>query len=132
MRRAILIATLLAAAPASAQQAMSSDAFERYATGKTLFYGNGGVAYGAEQYLPGRRVIWTFLDGECVDGEWYEQAGQICFVYEHAPDTPQCWSFFSEAGGIMARFENDPEATQLIEVDQRPEPLICPGPKVGV
>ncbi|SMX43350.1 hypothetical protein [Actibacterium lipolyticum] len=132
MRRAILIAAIVTATPAYAEPAMNGAAFERYATGKTLYFGNDGVAYGAEQYLPDRRVIWTFLDGECMEGHWYEQAGQICFVYENAPDTPQCWSFFNESDGVMARFENDPEATQLIEVDQSPEPLICPGPRVGV
>ncbi|ALG90765.1 MULTISPECIES: hypothetical protein [Actibacterium] len=132
MRRTLLLAALLAAAPALADPPMSAEAFERYAMGKTLFFGKAGIAYGAEQYLPGRRVIWTFLDGDCQHGEWYEAGGQICFVYEARPDTPQCWSFFDGPGGLTARFENDPEATQLVEVEQSPEPLLCPGPEVGV
>ncbi len=127
-----VLALTLCAAPALAQSPMSAEAFEDYATGKTLIYGESGMAYGAEQYLPGRRVIWTFLDGACRRGEWYEKAEQICFRYEHAPDDPQCWTFFRSQTGLTARFENDPQARILVEVEKSTEPLICPGPKVGV
>lgn len=132
MLRAAILTALLTATAAFAEAPMSAEAFEQYSTGKTLVYGTGGTAYGAEQYLPGRKVIWTFLDGRCQRGTWYEAAGQICFVYENNPDRPQCWSFFDTAGGLAARFENDPEATQLIEVEKSADPLICPGPDVGV
>ncbi|MBL3569270.1 hypothetical protein DSD19_19985 [Rhodovulum sp. BSW8] len=131
----ILAATLAvpaAGAPAAdAAEPMSATAFDRYATGKTLFYASDGHAYGAEQYLSGRRVIWTFLDGECSEGVWYESNGQICFRYEHDPEDPQCWSFFESGGGLMARFENDPAQTELVEVNQSREPLMCTGPDVG-
>ncbi|GAA0298496.1 hypothetical protein [Rhodovulum strictum] len=127
-----LIAALAAPVQAAEPQLMSGDEFERYATGKTLFYASRGIAYGAEQYLSGRRVIWTFLDGECTEGVWYESNGQICFAYEHRPDDPQCWSFYRSATGLMARFENDPTQTELIEVEQSREPLMCTGPEVGV
>ena len=130
--RICLILLALSGGAARADAPLSAEAFEQYATGKTLYFGSDGLAYGAEQYLPGREVIWTFLNGECQRGRWYEQAGQICFVYEHAPDTPQCWSFFASGRGLTAQFENDPEATELYEVEQDPEPLICPGPEVGV
>lgn len=130
----ICVSTVLAlpayAAPSAAEQPMSAAEFETYATGKTLYYATGGAAYGAEQYLAGRRVIWTFLDGNCTEGVWYEAAGQICFLYQHDPD-PQCWSFFEGGRGLTARFENDPAQAELIEVEQSREPLICTGPQVG-
>lgn len=129
LRIAVLIT--LVASSVRAADTMSAEEFERYSTGKTLFYGNAGEPYGAEQYLPGRRVIWTYLDGECQEGIWYEQAGLICFQYERSPDEPQCWSFLLSGSGLTARYENDPAATVLIEVEQSDEPLICPGPKVG-
>jgi len=136
MRRApiaFLLAAALAAGLTAAEAAepMSAAAFDRYATGKTLFYASGGRAYGAEQYLSGRRVIWTFLDGDCSEGVWFEADGQICFRYDHDPEDPQCWSFFESGQGLMARFENDPDQTELIEVNQSREPLICSGPRVG-
>ena len=72
---------------------MSGAEFDAYTKGKTLYFGRGGAPYGAEVYLDNRRLRWSFLDGECKDGYWYEEApSSICFVYEDRPE-PQCWSF---------------------------------------
>lgn len=132
MRALSLVLLLWCGAAQAADTPMSAEAFERYATGRTLYFGADGLAYGAEQYLPGRQVIWTFLNGECQHGHWYEEAGQICFVYEDRPDAPQCWSFYQDGAGVSARFQGDPEATELYEVQKDDAPLICPGPEVGV
>jgi len=134
MRRLLsaLCLILLPGAALHAEDAISGAEFEAYSTGKTLFYATEGQAYGAEQYLSGRRVVWTFLDGECTEGVWYEVDDQICFRYRHDPDEPQCWSFFRTGSGLTARFENDPTQTELVEINQSQDPLICTGPKVGV
>lgn len=116
--------------PATADQ-LKADEFERYTTGKTLFFGRNGRTYGAEIYLPNRRVRWSFLDGECKDGEWYEESGQICFIYEDNPD-PQCWSFEIGSNGLVAKFENNPDAVDLYEAQDINQEMICLGPKVGV
>ncbi|MEM1302881.1 MAG: hypothetical protein AAGH17_09880, partial [Pseudomonadota bacterium] len=101
-------------------------------TGKTLTYSRvGSTPYGAEEYLPGRRVQWAFEGGECKLGQWFERQDQICFVYEDNP-VPQCWSFFLRGGGLMAQFENDTGSDPLYEIAQSDEPLFCPGPQVGV
>jgi hypothetical protein len=135
MKSSILIASLLlTAAPAlAANGEMSAAEFEAYTRGKTFYYGSGGAAYGAEEYLSDRRVRWTFLDGQCQEGIWYEDDGLICFVYDNQPD-PQCWSFRRApgGGGLIAQFENDPAQTELYEVRRTDEPLVCPGPEVGV
>jgi len=123
----ILCPTVLAAA----ENPMSAAEFEAYATGKTLTYSQFGQVYGAEQYLPGQCVLWAFKDDECREGRWYEQAGQICFVYEHDA-TPQCWTFWQDEAGLNARFEGDGPSSQLSEVAQSTEPLLCAGPDVGV
>ena len=115
---------------ATADQLMSADEFDAYTRDKTFFYGSQGQAYGAEEYLSDRRVIWSFLDGQCQNGTWYPEGDQICFVYENLPD-PQCWSFQKGPGGLIARFENDPEQTELYEVEKSHEPLVCLGPEVG-
>ena len=117
---------------AHAETPMSATAFETYSEGRTLYFGSDGEPYGAEQYLPGRRVIWTFFDRQCQMGQWYEDAGAICFIYENQPGNPQCWQFFRDGSGVSAKFENDPETSPIIEVSKNSEPLICPGPKVGV
>lgn len=128
-----IIAILLTflAAPLAAQNLLSAEEFDTYTRGKTLFYGQNGQAYGAEIYHENRRVEWSFLDGECKTGEWYEDQGLICFVYDDNPD-PQCWSFTKGTGGLIARFENNPNTTELYEAQDVGEEMLCLGPKVGV
>ena len=50
-----------------ALEPLSAEAFEAYTTGKTLTYATRGAStpYGVEEYLPGRRVVWSFVGGEC-------------------------------------------------------------------
>lgn len=124
-------ALCLSVLPVLAQPPMTAQEFDDYTRGKTLFYGENGVAYGAEEYLDNRRVIWSFLDGECKEGEWYEQADQICFVYEDNPD-PQCWTFHKEGGRLIARFQNTPGTTELYEAGDLNEEMVCLGPRIGV
>ncbi len=122
---------MLLALPAAADDLMTAEEFDAYTRGKTLIYGQNGRAYGAEIYHDNRRVEWSFLDGDCKEGTWYEQDGLICFVYENNPD-PQCWSFTRGEGGLIARFENRPNTTELYEAQDTNEEMLCLGPKVGV
>ena len=131
MKFAPLLLALVVALPASAQDTMSAAEFDAYTRGKTLFYGRQGAPYGAEIYHENRRVQWSFLDGVCKEGEWYEDAGLICFVYEDNPD-PQCWSFEASPRGLIARFENDPTSSDLYEAQDVGEEMLCLGPKIGV
>jgi len=131
MRIFAAILWAMTALPASAQQLMTADEFDAYTRGKTLYYGNTSEPYGAEIYLPNRRVRWSFLDGECKAGEWYEADGLICFTYDDRPE-PQCWSFEKGPHGLIARFENDPAVTPLYEANESTEELLCLGPKIGV
>ncbi|MEB8389149.1 hypothetical protein OO012_18120 [Rhodobacteraceae bacterium KMM 6894] len=117
--------------PVQAQTPMGAEEFDAYTQGKTFYYGSDGQAYGAEEYLNDRRVRWSFLDGNCQEGVWYEENGLICFIYDVTPE-PQCWSFERGSRGLIARFENDPAQTQLYEVEKTAEPLLCLGPDVGV
>lgn len=132
MMRAVVILLCCVAGTASAQTTMSAGEFDAYTRGKTLFYGRGGQAYGVERYLPNRRVIWSFLDGDCKKGVWYEREdGLICFLYEDRLD-PQCWSFLQGPSGLIAQFENDAESTALYEAEDIGEEMLCHGPDVGV
>lgn len=125
-----LIAATSLTAPAWAD--MGAAEFDAHTRGQTFFYGlDGAEPYGAEEYLDNRRVRWSFLDGECVDGYWYEQAGRICFVYDNRPD-PQCWRFERQAGRLVARFEGETAPTELYELRKSREPLWCLGPRIGV
>ena len=135
----LLPALILAAQPLAAETAPSLNApsltaqqFEDYTTGKVLTYGIGGAAYGIEQYLPGRKVVWAFVGAECRTGTWYEADQMICFVYDDRPDDPQCWSFYLGSGGLQAHFAGDPAGEGLIEVEQSSGPMPCAGPDLGV
>lgn len=128
---AFLTTSVVAMCPAGAGQPMNGEAFDAYTRGKTLFYGQNGEAYGAEVYLDDRRVRWSFLDGDCKDGLWYEEGEQICFVYEDNPE-PQCWAFTTDNGRLIARYENLTESTELYEAQDVGEEMICLGPDVGV
>jgi hypothetical protein len=119
------------ALPVAAQTPLTAEGFDEYTRGKTLFYGVDGELYGVERYLEGRRVIWSFLDGDCKEGFWYEERGLICFLYENRSD-PQCWSFAVGTDGLIARFEGGDEATELYEAQDIGEDMLCYGPEVGV
>ena len=123
--------TLASATQALAETPMTAAEFDAYATGKTLTYSVADEVYGAEQYLPGRHVVWAFKDDQCADGVWYEDAGLICFAYENMGD-PQCWNFYLGASGLRAEFVGDSAGSSLSEVAQSAKPLSCAGPDVGV
>ena len=131
MRMFLCSLALFFAVSADASEPMSATEFEAYVTGKTLYYGRAGVAYGAEIYHENRRVTWSFLDGECKEGYWYSEGANICFVYEDRAD-PQCWTFARGAGGLIATFENNPDSQELYEAQDVDEEMVCLGPKVGV
>ncbi|MBO9412887.1 MULTISPECIES: hypothetical protein [unclassified Ruegeria] len=131
MLRHFAILLALSAQAVVAQTALSGSEFDDYTRGKTLFYGFQGEVYGVERYLPNRRVIWSFLDGDCKEGVWYEQEDQICFLYEDRLD-PQCWRFTRSGAGLIAQFEGNPDQTELYEAEDIDEEMICLGPEVGV
>ena len=120
------------AGPLGAAEPMTAAEFESYTTGKTLFFGQSGEAYGAEEYLDNRRVRWSFLDGDCRDGVWYPAGDQICFLYEDRPDVPQCWIFTRGGGGLIAEFQGDDAQSDLYEAQDLGEEMLCLGPEVGV
>jgi hypothetical protein len=130
MRIAALALALVTPALTLAQEAMTGPEFEAYTTGKTLLYGTGGTVYGGEDYRPGRKVRWSFLDGRCLDGTWYDDGPLICFVYVDDP-APVCWAFYATPGGLIAYLNGD-EAQALYETGEAQEPLYCVGPEVGV
>ena len=122
---------LLHFSESQAETAMSADEFEAYTNGQTLYYSQNGSVYGAESYFEGARVRWSFLDGNCLFGTWQQREDMICF--EYGPDVDiQCWRFFKDGGGLIAKFYDDELNAPLYEARRAPTPLKCPGPEVGV
>lgn len=132
MRWILISLAAVLAAPAHADNPMTGPEFEAYVTGRTLTYTDRGVVYGIEEYLPGRRVRWAFVGDQCRDGYWYDAGAEICFVYENAPDAPQCWIFTQRGGRLSALFTGSEDGRELYEAQQSDEPMLCLGPDVGV
>jgi len=131
-RALALTATLACTGPViAADTPMSADAFNAYTLGRTLTFFSGGQAYGVERYMGNRQVMWSFLDGKCKEGEWYQDGAFICFVYEDNP-TPQCWMFFEEPDGLRAVYQGREAETELYEAGDSDADMLCLGPEVGV
>ncbi len=131
-RLATLLVTLAFSLPAQADTPMDAETFERYTQGRTLSFNSQGQPYGIEQYLPGRRVLWAFIGQECEEGVWYPRDSMICFAYDNFPEE-QCWEFYETETGLRAVFIGpDGPSTELVEVEQSNQPLLCEGPSVGV
>ncbi|HHB80451.1 MAG TPA: hypothetical protein ENK83_01695 [Aliiroseovarius sp.] len=133
MMRALPLALLLLA-PVSlhAQPLLDGAGFAAATQGNTFVFSLDGVPYGAEQYLPGNRVNWSFLDGRCLAGHWWQEAQKICFAYEDRPGENQCWEFWQEGGGLRTRFTGDGAGGAVYSAQIAPEPLYCMGPDAGV
>ncbi|WP_151720453.1 hypothetical protein [Gemmobacter serpentinus] len=109
----VLAALILPAILATGVQAdeaapLSGDAFDALTRGTVMdhYYEHGGL-YGAEEYLPGRRVIWR--DGEgCMRGHWTETSpGLLCFRYDGTSAT-WCWNYVPRAdGGLDALLDGE-------------------------
>jgi hypothetical protein len=132
LKHAASACLFLMAGQALADTPLDGAAFGALTTGKTIVFDVDGAPYGAEEYLPDNRVRWSFLDGNCLEGRWFQKGEAICFVYEDQPDE-HCWLFYEEASGALsARLaELGAESRYYGMLEQR-EPLYCKGPLVGV
>lgn len=139
VRALLAIALALAgAAPARVARALdvpplTAPEFDALTTGHTFFYSRDGQPFGAEQYLPGHRVIWAFTGADCEKGAWTADGDSICFTYETRPGLRQCWRFRATAEGLLGSFVGAPPGEPpLIARRSSPEPMACLGPDVGV
>ena len=123
---------LLLAAPASAQETLTPDAFAALAAGHTLHFTLDGMPFGAEQYLDGQRSLWRFEDGSCESGRWWGEGDRVCFDYGEGHGA-ECWRFRrSDCGLKAALVKDDAETGFVLRLAGRDDaPLDCPGPSVG-
>ena len=115
----------------AAAEPMTAERFDEATLGKTMTWSEFGQAYGVEQYLPNRRVRWTFTGDDCMTGHWYPDGNAICFQYEDR-DTPACWIIGQNGGNLTALDTEDPPDTPPVIVAETVEPMACFGPEVGV
>lgn len=130
--RPLILALALAATPSLAQTPLTADEFEAHVTGRTITYQQYDFVFGVEEYLEGRQVRWSVAPNLCQYGTWYPEGDAICFVYDDAPTTAHCWTFWLEEGALVALATDSFTGAELFEVDRSDTPLSCPGPDVGV
>lgn len=132
MLRALCLC-LITALPASAmaETPLSGVDFAARVTGKTIYFEQYGRAYGAETYRGDGSVTWRFSGEECREGHWYPEEDAICFVYDYAPDAPQCWHFFDQPEGLVGRLVGADPLDDLTGRRESPAPLICDQPYLG-
>lgn len=110
----LLALALLLAQPVPAQEALppgtweplGGEAFEALVSGRTLTYApEGGEVWGVERFHSDRRVTWTRLGGECLEGTWFpagpKEAPQVCFAYEDGSG-PHCFRFYRDGDAILS------------------------------
>jgi hypothetical protein len=134
MTRTLAAAALAFALPAAsaAQTPVSPDAFEAMSEGRTLHFTLQGEPFGAEQYFPGRRSLWRFVDGTCESGSWRAEGDRICFTYDGDPET-QCWRFMREDSHFRAALVGKAEVGDFVlELSHSDDArLPCPGHDLG-
>ncbi|WP_309664768.1 hypothetical protein [Tabrizicola sp.] len=129
---ALLAALILAPCSGAAETAMTAEEFDAFSVGKTLEYTIDGQDYGSESHLPGRRVIDADTGGPCHPGRWEPRGEDICFVYDADPTTLHCWRYWRDGEGLLARAVGSAPQDPPARVTVAAQPLVCPGPEVGV
>lgn len=129
-----IVAALSGAVGAAAQTASGAPAtaddreliglaeFEALFMGRTAtFVLEDGSPWGQEYYVPGgRRTVFVFHTGECLEGRWEPQGERYCFFYR---EQPSCWLTFRESGRLMV--EELGGGRQVISEISAEAPLSC-------
>ncbi len=121
---------LILSAPAQAAQTLDAAGFRAEVEGQTIWFAQDGTEYGAEYYIGRDRVWWSFLDGNCLTGRWFQDGDALCFLYNDS-ERPQCWRFSLGPGGLSAESTDAANPVTIRETRRSDEPLYCRGPAVG-
>ncbi len=134
MRRLAVLFLALLPVAAHAESPVTIEEFEQIVTGKVMLHLSPGsdTPYGTEEYLPGRKVRWAFTADSCIDGTYYEENGYICFAYEDAAYSKECWLYFRDGADLTALPYDIPPDSPRYTLQTGSERLPCMGPDVGV
>ncbi|PRY94931.1 hypothetical protein BCF33_0534 [Hasllibacter halocynthiae] len=117
-RALLLVAALLAAAHASAQQIASPSEFLDAAEGRTMtFVGDDtGALVGTERFLSRERTVWARADGSCSYGRVFAQGPELCFEYEDDAGRLHCWWPFRQDGTLKVRSTSTLEVQRIARI----------------
>ncbi|PID36752.1 MAG: hypothetical protein CR993_03750 [Rhodobacterales bacterium] len=116
----------LCAAPAAADGILSAEEFEALTLNKTYLYANEDGVYGDETYLPNRRAIWSFGDGNCMSESWFERGEFLCFLLDDRQAGEEtCVLVREEEGGVLKVFSPDFAGDGVLTAIESDEPQNC-------
>ncbi|WP_309664770.1 hypothetical protein [Tabrizicola sp.] len=122
---------LLAPSLAAAQPPMTGAEFAAYVGTDTVTYQYSTGERGVADYAPDQSLIWTFEDGTCVNGNWFEDDDRICFAFDD-PEMSACWYFFRYTAGIRADITDYSPHVEIHVIARTSAPLPCAAPNLGV
>lgn len=125
----LVVGLIAMALPAHAQgdlpggPPLDARAFDALTLGQRMNTFDPDELYGVEEFLPGRRTIWKDARG-CVRATWEQVDDQICFRYEHRPDTPVCWIYNIVDGELRGWFQSRADGLS-VRLIPGTNPMIC-------
>lgn len=133
LRRVALGAVFLPTV-AETQTLITPEAFLNAVVGKTITFHEirSGMLVGTEEFLSPTLSVWRMEGRGCVYGQITTPNGQICFLYDDAPDgVPVCWWPFLHDDRLMVRLARfvGSETQEVRSVTD--DSLNCPSTPVG-
>lgn len=127
--RRIVLGTALWPVMAPAQTLIAPEAFLDAVVGKTITFHEirSGMLVGTEEFLSSTLSVWRMEGRGCVYGQITTPNGQICFLYDDAPDgLPVCWWPFVHNDRLMVRLARfvDSETQEVRSISD--DSLNCP------
>ncbi|WP_299668240.1 hypothetical protein [uncultured Ruegeria sp.] len=119
---------------APAQTLIAPEAFLDAVVGKTITFHEirSGMLVGTEEFLSPTHSVWRMEGRGCVYGQITTPNGQICFLYDDAPDgLPVCWWPFLHNDRLMVRLAQfvGSETQEVRSISD--EGLNCPSAQIG-
>ncbi len=134
MGRTWILACLSAAClafPAVAENAfLTAQEFEALTKGRVFatWQSDGVTLFGHEEFLPGRKVMWKYADGECLPGRWAFENGSVCYRYD-GDDDPSCLRYTKDGSRIIGEQwgTDGPAGSRVVLSVSDDGPLNCVG-----
>ncbi len=132
--RGAAVGAALGPAAAPAQTLITPEAFLSAIVGKTITFHEirSGMLVGTEEFLSPTLSVWRMEGRGCVYGQITTPNGQICFLYDDAPDgLPVCWWPYLYNDRLMVRLARfvGSETQEVRSISE--DGLNCPSAPVG-
>jgi hypothetical protein len=109
--------------------------FQAHIGQNTFSYQYSNGVRGTADYGPDRSFLWAFEGDSCFEGYWFDRGNEICFAFVDGT-LSACWHIFKDGNRLLGKAtylsSGSPLDLELREVSHTDQPMVCPGPDVGV